>query len=193
MHRVFCLRPVGLRSVRLRPVAVSLVLLSAFALASLGDDGAATPFDLHNGRQVDEHLLVGGQPSPEQLDAMAESGLRSVVNLRGVGEDGTWDEGAHLEELGLSYLHLPISSGEDLTPELARQLAAWLEDPEHLPVLVHCASSNRVGALFALKAFHVDGQGAAEALEVGAQHGLTSLAPKVEAMLAEPAPPQPKE
>jgi uncharacterized protein (TIGR01244 family) len=172
---------------------VGLVLLSAFAFASLGDEGATTPFDLRNGRQVDEQLLVGGQPSAAQLDAMAETGLRSVVNLRGVGEDGTWDEGSHLEKLGLSYLHLPIASAADLTPELAGQLAAWLEDPEHLPVLVHCASGNRVGALFALKAFHVDGQGAAEALEVGTQHGLMSLAPKVEAMLAEPASAQPEE
>lgn len=182
------------RTPRLVP-AVLLILLS-WALPSIGEEPSAAetpPFDLYNGRQIHADLLVGGQPTAEQIQAMAEVGYRSVVNLRSEGEKGTWEEAPLLEELGLSYLHLPVAGGDDLTPELAHRLAAWLDDPEHLPALVHCGSSNRVGALFALKAFHVDGQDAEEAIEIGRQHGLKGLEAKVEPMLADSAAMQKKE
>ncbi len=169
-----------------RLVLATLLVLAGLALPSAAEDPAATPFGLYNGRQINADLLVGGQPSPEQIQAMAEVGYRSVVNLRGEGEGGSWEARPLLQELDLAYLHLPVASSDDLTPDLARQLATWLEDPEHLPALVHCGSSNRVGALFALKAFHVDGQDAEEAIEIGRQHGLKSLEPKIAPKLVEP-------
>ena len=38
---------------------------------------------------------------------------------------------------------------------------------------MHCASGNRVGGLFALKAFYVDGKTPEEALEIGRSAGMT--------------------
>jgi len=52
------------------------------------------------------------------------------------------------------------------------------------PVLVHCMSGNRVGALFALRAFWLQGMSAVEALAVGRRYGLTKLEPLVVQILA---------
>ena len=41
--------------------------------------------------------------------------------------------------------------------------------PEALPAFVHCASGNRVGGLFAVKAFHLDGMNVEESMEIGTQ------------------------
>jgi hypothetical protein len=50
--------------------------------------------------------------------------------------------------------------------------------------LVHCASSNRVGAMIALRAALVDGASADAALAEGRRWGLKSLEPQVRERLA---------
>ena len=50
---------------------------------------------------------------------------------------------------------------------------------------MHCASGNRVGAFFALKAFKYDGKSADESLKIGKAAGLTSLEGKVKALMSE--------
>lgn len=136
---------------------------------------------LPNAVSPEEGLLAGGQPSVEQLEALKEAGYVSVINLRTDGEGGTGQ--AEVEELGLTYLALPITGAEGLSEENARAFAALLEEAER-PAVVHCGSGNRVGALFALKAFYVDGASAEEALAYGRQSGLTRLEGAVEEHLA---------
>jgi hypothetical protein len=48
---------------------------------------------------------------------------------------------------------------------------------------VHCASSNRVGAMAALRAAWIDGRPTEEALQIGRAWGLKSLEPTVRARL----------
>jgi len=49
--------------------------------------------------------------------------------------------------------------------------------------MLYCASSNRVGAMLALKAHWVDGESPEEALELGLAAGLTSLERSVRDLL----------
>jgi len=51
------------------------------------------------------------------------------------------------------------------------------------PIVVHCASSNRVGAMAALRAAWLQGQSADQAIETGKAWGLKSLEPEVRALL----------
>lgn len=46
-------------------------------------------------------------------------------------------------------------------------------------MIVHCGSGNRVGALFALRAFHDEGYDLESAMEKGGLAGLTKLEPYV--------------
>ena len=137
-----------------------------------------------NGAMPAEGVLTGGQPSREELTAIAESGYRSVINLRTEGEKGNTDP-TFVESLGMDYVDIPIEGADGLTEENARRLAGALEEVEK-PVVVHCGSGNRVGALFAMKAYYVDGQPAEEALLIGQQAGMTRLEPAVRQKLGLP-------
>ncbi len=131
--------------------------------------------DIPNAMRPWEGVLTGGQPTVEQIEAAARAGFRTIVNLRTPGEKGSWDEAAKVAELGLRYEAIPIAGADGLTAENATRLAEVVADPEARPVMVHCASGNRVGGLFAMKAFHVDGEDAERALAIGRESGLTRM------------------
>jgi uncharacterized protein (TIGR01244 family) len=132
-----------------------------------------------------EALLVGGQPTPAQLEKARDLGYKTVINLRGAEEEGNTDP-AQVESLGMSYIAIPIKGAADMTEEKARALAEALETAES-PVMLHCASGNRVGGLLAMKAYYVDGSSPEEALRVGKAAGMTRLEPAVREKLGLPA------
>jgi protein tyrosine phosphatase (PTP) superfamily phosphohydrolase (DUF442 family) len=82
-----------------------------------------------------------------------------------------------------------VAGAADLTAEKAQELAAALEGDG--PALVHCASSNRVGALLALRAFYVAGASPSDALETGRRAGLSGLEEDVKQRLAAPRAAEP--
>ncbi len=128
-------------------------------------------------------LLLGGQPGVSALQAAQTAGYQSIINLRGVGEAGTDVEPSIVNELGMTYVHIPINGAGGITEENAKRLSEALADAGDEPTMVHCASGNRVGALFALKAFLLDGMPAEDALATGRSHGLTGLEPMVRGVL----------
>lgn len=139
----------------------------------------APRIEILNAKTPQPGVLTGGQPTPEQFEEAAQAGYRTVVNLRTEGEKGSWDEAAKAAELGLRYVAIPVAGAEGISAENAEALAEVLKDPENLPAMVHCGSGNRVGAVFALMAFHVEDEDAQSALERGLEAGLTSLEPLV--------------
>ncbi len=148
----------------------------------------AAAIDIPNAKMPVKGILTGGQPSVEQLDTAAQAGYRTIVNLRAPGEQGSWDEAMKAAELGLRYVAIPIGGADGLSAENARKLAEIVDDPSALPAMVHCASGNRVGALFALKALHVDGADAENALTIGREAGLTKLEAAVKERLTQASP-----
>jgi uncharacterized protein (TIGR01244 family) len=139
---------------------------------------------LPNGRLTDEGILVGGQPTQDQFIAAADNGIRTVINLRTEGEEGNTDPD-FVESLGVTYVVIPIGGAEALSEENSRRFATALEEAE-APVMVHCGSGNRVGALFALKAYYVDGLSAEEALVIGQETGATRIEPMLRQKLGLP-------
>lgn len=132
-------------------------------------------------RKLSDEVWISGQPDAGQLAAARAAGLRTVVSLCPDGECG-WDEKSTAGSLGLAYATLPVGAACDLTPAAARRLHELLESCAK-PALVHCGSGNRVGALFALKAFHVHGHTPEDALARGRAAGLTGLENAVRALL----------
>ena len=139
--------------------------------------------DIPNAQMPFPGILTGGQPSGQHLEQARDAGFKLVINTRGIGEPGTDIEPSYVEELGMSYLHLPVSGPADITVETAKALTDALESAAG-PVMVHCASGNRVGALFALKAFHIEGLSREDALTVGRSAGLTGMEPFVSSLLS---------
>ena len=170
-----------------------LVMVAALlaATAACADDAAAPasrPYvDVDSIATVDDvapvdGLRAAGQPDAADLRVFRDAGYRAVIDLRGPDEDRGMDEAAVAAELGLDYISLPIVGSEAIKFETARQLDALLKRYDQ-PVLVHCGSSNRVGALLALRQ-RLDGASESEALDYGRSAGLGRLTPVVEERIA---------
>lgn len=171
-------------------LCLSLPALSGPGSAQPSETPSTSPVEIRNARTPLDGVLTGGQPTEEQLAALAKAGYRTLVNLRTEGENPVSDrEAALAEEVGMRYLHIPVAGARGLTEENARRLSEVLEDDDLRPLVVHCGSGNRVGALFALEAFQIDGEDPAKALQIGLEAGLTRLEPVVREKLGlEPAP-----
>lgn len=146
----------------------------------------AESLGVKNGRAPFPGIMTAGQLTDEQFRALVDSGYRTFVNLRPADEEGTgWEEDL-AAGLGVRFVRIPIAGAPDVTEANARRLSQTLEGAAG-PTVVYCGSSNRVGALFALEAYYVDGRGPEEALEVGKAAGVTRLEPKVRELLGLPA------
>lgn len=156
-----------------------LLILSICAGIVLAADLPEIPFKT----QPSEGLLIGGQPDEAALRQAAAAGVRGVVNLRSEGEQVEFDEGLLVTELGMDYFWLPIAGADDLTPENVQTFDNILATIGDEPVLMHCGSGNRVGALFALQAGMHRGMETEAAIELGRAHGLTKLEDAVRARL----------
>lgn len=134
-------------------------------------------------RAFDDDHYAGGQPTPDDLARLAREGVRTVINLRAPHEPVEYDEAAEAARLGLRYVALPVAGPADLHREQVERFGRALDEARREGgVLVHCATSNRVGALVALDAVLNRGRPLAEALERGRAAGLASLEPAVVAL-----------
>ena len=130
-----------------------------------------------------EAITAAGQPNENGLKELADSGYAAVIDLRTEGEDRGLDEQAVVERLGMDYISLPIDGRGAISFENAAKLDQILGKYDE-PVLVHCGSSNRVGALFALRE-KMNGADDEDALAFGKSAGMTSLEDTVKLRLAE--------
>ena len=113
---------------------------------------------------------------------MAAAGVGTVINLRPDAELAGRDEAAEVRAAGMAYHQIPVAGADGLTAENADRLWALLKDAKG-PVVVHCASGNRVGALLSIGAWRQGGMSPRQALEFGKAAGLGSLEPRVRELL----------
>lgn len=165
------------------------LILALLPLVALGANAAPPPEDalasIPNIVQPSDGLLIGGQPDEAALRAAAAAGVQIVVNLRGENEAIDFDEARLVNDLGMTYIRLPITGANDLTPQNVQAFAKILETIGNQPTLMHCGSGNRVGALYALHAGTALGADPETAVEIGRAHGLTGLESAVRERLAD--------
>ena len=138
-----------------------------------------------NARVTKNGLLVGGQPSSDQLKAIEEAGYRTVISLRAESESGDEGEQATVERLGMKFVSIPVPGPAGLTEANARALGKAIGEQDALPAVVHCKSGQRVSALLGLKAFVVDRASAAAAMDLAKSLGLTKLEAALRERIAE--------
>jgi len=131
-----------------------------------------------------EGVTGAGQPDEAALQHFKGEGGVAVIDLRLPHEPrGLEDERAAVESQGMSYISLPIDSRTDITFDKAEELDRILAEIDG-PVLIHCGSGNRVGALMSLRA-SINGADDEIAVDAGIQTGLTGLEPVVRERLQE--------
>ena len=120
-----------------------------------------------------KHLYFSDQPDLEALKTASEKGVVAVINLREADEI-TWDESAAVEALGMQYFNIPlVTDSTSFDQAVILQIEAAVASQGHAPVLIHCASSNRVGAWLAIHLADKHKMDKEQALDIGRKAGMT--------------------
>jgi protein tyrosine phosphatase (PTP) superfamily phosphohydrolase (DUF442 family) len=121
---------------------------------------------------LDDSFATGGQPSEKAFAKVAASRFRSVLSLR------TADEGIDLkrerslvEENGLRYFNIPVVSSAPRA-EQADEFVKLVSEKSNHPMLINCASANRVGAFMMIYRVLEQGWSEEKALDEALKIGL---------------------
>lgn len=130
---------------------------------------------VQNYSRVDATVACGGATSPAAVHALKADGFTSIVNLRASNEPGANVENAAsaAQKAGIKYFHLPFNAAAPDTAIVDRFVAVVAE-PTNQPVFIHCATANRVAALWLIKRVRLDGWTVEKALAEAEAIGLTS-------------------
>ncbi len=111
-----------------------------------------TTQDIRNYRKVNDQIITSGQPTEEQLKAVAVDGFEAVINLATIDPRYSLpDEAGTVRALGMSYHHIPVEwenpkeSDFEEFEQVMKQLPAQ-------KILIHCAANFRVTAFYSLYA-----------------------------------------
>lgn len=135
-------------------------------------------------------VMASGQPTGEQLQLLAEDGYHTIIDLRPAEEPHGFDEPAAAQENGLAYINVPVTPATLDQATIDRFLDAMRGARK--PVIVHCSTANRVGALFYAWLTLEQKESPAKALEQAKSIGLHNpeLIGKVQKLVAERKAPE---
>lgn len=131
------------------------------------------PTALQNGRVPLDGVMTAGQPSAAVLAELAAAGITTVVDLRTSEEPRGFDEAVIARAAGLEYHNIPVAAGSLGSSQFA-QVRELLRAVERRPILVHCGSANRVGAVMLPYLVLDEHRAPDEALRIAHEIGLRS-------------------
>ena len=120
-----------------------------------------------------EGVITAGQPGEEHLQALADAGYRTIIDLRTSQEERGYDEPETARHAGMEYINLPVGP-ESLDGTKIERFRELMNDADRRPALVHCSSANRVGALLMPYMILDEGKSREEATQIARQIGLKS-------------------
>jgi len=144
-------------------------LLIAYCSAAASPPESVDPSLIVNYRVSAPGVATAGLITPQGMTQLKALGFRTILNLR-TEQEGAKDEEAAVKAHGLRYEWVPVTAAS-LSLEDVKKVEKVLEDPNAAPVLFHCASANRVGAIWAILLVQ-RGNPLETALEKGREIGL---------------------
>ena len=100
---------------------------------------------------VSETLATAGQPTTEQFALVRDAGFDTVINLATADSTGALpEEDIVVEELGMTYVSIPVRWLEPRRADLDRFFAEMDARKERERLFVHCAANKRVSAFLYL-------------------------------------------
>ena len=126
-----------------------------FFIFKAADDNVRRPIrsltvkDTRNVSTYDNKVYFAGQPTEEGFATFKELGIKTVINLRTEPEIASlkFDEKQVVEDASMKYIQ--ISMGRELpTKETLDKMMEAITMNDDAPMLIHCASSNRVGTIW---------------------------------------------
>jgi protein tyrosine phosphatase (PTP) superfamily phosphohydrolase (DUF442 family) len=121
---------------------------------------------------LDESFATGGQPKDQAYTKAATAGFRSVLSLRRATEGiDLARERMQVEGNKMRYFNIPVNSLSP-RPEQADEFLRITRDKTNHPMLVTCATANRVGAFMMILRVVEQGWSVEEAGDEAAKIGL---------------------
>jgi len=101
---------------------------------------------LPNGSCPLPDVAGAGQLDGAQLREAAAAGVKTVIDLRPAFEPRAFDEPAAVRAAGMEYVNIPVTP-DTLDDATFDRFLDVMRDPARRPVLVKCATANRVGGM----------------------------------------------
>src|SRR5437016_6249112 len=79
-----------------------------FAITTSLTWAGAQTTDLPNFLKVDDHVYRGAQPTDSGFKNLADLGIKTIVDLRDIGEHSQADERNMVTGLGMRYVSMPM-------------------------------------------------------------------------------------
>ena len=106
--------------------------------------------EIANFRLVDDRLITAGQPTEDQLRAVADAGFEVVINLAPQEDPRSLaDEAGLARSLGMAYINIPVPFAAPTRGQLDEFFEAMDANPGKR-LLVHCLANKRVTAFLGL-------------------------------------------
>lgn len=104
-----------------------------------------------NSHRISENAWRSAQPAPHHIRRFARAGIRTIVNLRGERDCGSyWLEQEACARYGLKLVNFQVRSRAAPTPEELYGAKRLFEEVEY-PILMHCKSgADRAGLMSTL-------------------------------------------
>src|SRR5258708_23206093 len=103
-------------------------MLGAIASLTLASAFAADNNNIPNFQKVDDHVYRGGQSSNDGFKDLARLGIKTIVDLRQIGEHSQADEEKVVTGLGMRYVSLPMKGMSSPNDDQIVHLLALLTD-----------------------------------------------------------------
>ena len=132
----------------------------------IGDHGILRKFYGNTHEIAPGRMWRTYQPSPANLKAWRDRGVKTVINLRGDKPSGFYFlEEEACEKLGLRLVTFRVFSREAPSPEILRGAKALFDEIEY-PAIMHCKSgADRAGLMATLFLFFHEGVPLDEAMD----------------------------
>ena len=138
-----------------RQVLLALVTVLSVAVVTsaqkVSDTSSNQSIKIKNFGQMDERFYRGAQPKEQDYKALAELGIKTIIDLR--EETEAYSKSA-VEAQGMTYINIPMIAKKYPTPEAIETFLKTVNDPATGKFYVHCAGGrHRTGAMGAVYRF----------------------------------------
>lgn len=155
----------------LRRTAAVLFIASLTAVSALADSHGQ---NLPNFQKVDNQVYRGGQPTSDGFKNLAKLGIKTVVDLRLIGEHSQAEEQKIVTGLGMRYVSIPMHGMATPDDKQVAAVQALFADTASGPVFVHCKrGADRTGMVVAVYRISHDRWENKRALEEARDYGMS--------------------
>ena len=152
--------------------AAILLILASLSLGSVW--AGSRNQNLHNFQKVNDHIYRGAQPTGVGFRDLAQLGIKTVIDLREIGEHSQSDERKIVTGLGMRYISIPMKGMSTPKDDQVAAVLTLMRDTTSGPVFVHCKrGADRTGMAVAVYRISQDGWESKKALSEAKAYGMS--------------------